>query len=112
MLDIMLHLTSKILFQEGREFLQDSLKRTHSRKAHSLKTTGTGDTRGNGLEVGSRRGLAGETAVAEVDQEVVVAEKVGSKQWTRNVRDPELLVENGSIFEGNQKAAAAVRMDD
>ena len=50
--------------------------------------------------------------VLEVDQQVVVAEEVGSKQQARNVRDPELLVENGSIFEGNQKAAAAVRMDD
>ena len=59
----------------------------------------------------SWNGLAGEATVFEVDEKMLIAEKVCPEQRTRNICYPEVLEDAVTILKGNWKAATTVRTD-
>ena len=55
--------------------------------------------------------LAGQTAVVEVNQQMMIPEERGPKDGTRNFRDPEVLEEGVALGEGDRKTAARICLD-
>ena len=105
----MFHLTSEVLLEKWREFIEESFEAARGRGTDTLdRRNGTG----NRCWIGNTGAdQAGKAAILEVDKKALTGEKISPENGPGDVSDPEELVGEVSRCEGNREAAATVRKD-